>query len=107
MEYTDIFRQLLRTEAAARAIHDEAQALQSEMTTELNQLIHLHRKQAYEKADAQIAQAEQAAIHQANVQIARLDEDARGHIAKLRETEAQNQSSWVRQIYLAATYQEA
>ena len=105
MEYTNIFRQLLQTEAAARAMQEEAKAFQSGMMAELKKTLGLHRKAAYEKAEEQIAKAEQEAVLQAERQIASLEEDTRRHLDKLRETERQNQSRWIQQIYLAATCQ--
>ena len=106
MEQTDIFRQLLKTEAAARIIHDEAAAYQENIAKHLEQAVESHREGAYEKAEAQIAAAEADAIKEANAQIARLDEEARRHLERLKETQAQNLENWVRQIFLVATYQE-
>ena len=106
MEYTDIFRQLLQTEAAARTMQEEAQAFGTGMAAQLEKIVDRCRKQAYEKAEFQIAQAEQEAIRRAEHQIARLDEDTRRHLTRLRKAEAQNRDSWVEQIYLAATCQE-
>ena len=102
MEYTDIFRQLIQIEARARAIQDQAQAFGAGMTAELQKIVESHRRRAYEKAETQIAQVEEAAIQRAGAQIASLEEEARRHRNRLRKMEAHQQQHWVRQIYLAA-----
>ena len=106
MEYTDMFRQLLETEAAARTMQKEAQAFKAGMAADLQKLVESHRKRVYEKADAQIARVEQEAVTRADRQIARLDEDARQHFNRLREIEFQNRGRWIRQIFFAAICRE-
>ena len=106
MEHSDIFRQLLQAEAAARDLHGEAAAFQADTERHLEQIVESQRARAYEKAEAQITAAEADVVREANAQIARLDEDTRRHLDRLKQTQAQNIDGWVKQIFLAATYQE-